>query len=377
VKSRAWVIVAVGWTTGACGAAATAPGAAAPDQPSVSSDPLVSSEPAAEPGPSNAPSLRVTHDGTSLDGQTPEASPEGKPQRLDDLFRRLKARDGGERFHPPYSLGVANDVSVAQLKSALETAAFSGWSSSLLGLDSGQVTLFAAVPLPRNAPKVSVVLGEHPLVLIVHADRVELRRAQVDPKNSDADAPTFVVATLGAAELDAKLPAVLQRECAQPDCSKSVLLASNDARFPIVRDVLKALARHAGTKMASIELRMPEPPALGAPLALPIESKRASARLAPELIQQLIRAHYPQIQDCYSEGLGRNAKLAGKVVMRFVIERDGRVRKVETDPSTTLPDQLVLSCVQGVFAKLRFAEPQGGIVTVVYPLALSARMRRR
>ena len=101
-------------------------------------------------------------------------------------------------------------------------------------------------------------------------------------------------------------------------------------------------------------------------------AERVAGRLPPPLIQSIVRARYPQIQKCYDAGLGRDPQLEGKVQVRFVIARDGSVNHVASDHSTLL-DSEVLRCVVEEFNQLRFPKPDGGIVTVVYPLMLTPR----
>jgi hypothetical protein len=50
-----------------------------------------------------------------------------------------------------------------------------------------------------------------------------------------------------------------------------------------------------------------------------------------------------------------------------VIARSGAVQ--EAHPvCTTLPDDTAVRCIANGFAHLKFPEPSGGIVTVVYPI---------
>lgn len=96
-----------------------------------------------------------------------------------------------------------------------------------------------------------------------------------------------------------------------------------------------------------------------------------TGRLPPEVIQRVVRQNLGGIRSCYDSGLARNAKLAGKVVVRFVIGQDGAVSSATSDPDTTLGDATVVSCIVDHFKKITFPTPEGGIVTVVYPLTFS------
>lgn len=97
---------------------------------------------------------------------------------------------------------------------------------------------------------------------------------------------------------------------------------------------------------------------------------KVSGRLPPELIQGIVRAHFGDFRVCYEKGLARNAGLEGKVVTRFVIENDGTVKDV-ADAGSTMPDAGVRDCVINSFKRYRFPLPEGGTVTVVYPIMLA------
>ncbi len=92
-----------------------------------------------------------------------------------------------------------------------------------------------------------------------------------------------------------------------------------------------------------------------------------SGRLPPEVIQRIVRQNYGRFRNCYEQGLSRNPNLEGRVQVRFVIGRDGTVSNVQQGGSD-LPDSGVVSCVMGAYYGLNFPQPEGGIVTVVYPI---------
>jgi hypothetical protein len=92
-------------------------------------------------------------------------------------------------------------------------------------------------------------------------------------------------------------------------------------------------------------------------------------KLEPAVIQKTVRAIYGEFRTCYEAGLRRNPKLEGRVSTRFVIGLDGTVSNVSNDGSD-LPDPEVVLCVLEAFSKVHFQEPQGGSVTVVYPILL-------
>jgi Ca-activated chloride channel family protein len=94
-----------------------------------------------------------------------------------------------------------------------------------------------------------------------------------------------------------------------------------------------------------------------------------SGRLPPEVIQRIVRMNFGRFRLCYEQGLLRNPELSGRVTVRFVIGRDGKVT-VATGQSA-MGDQAVVSCIANAFYRLTFPQPEGGIVTVSYPIVLT------
>lgn len=94
--------------------------------------------------------------------------------------------------------------------------------------------------------------------------------------------------------------------------------------------------------------------------------KKPAGRLHPQVIQRAVREHYGVFRKCYEAALARNRELKGRVSARFVIDRDGNV----SNGGSNLPDEETISCVLRAFYDIRFPKPEGGIVTVVYPIML-------
>ncbi len=92
-----------------------------------------------------------------------------------------------------------------------------------------------------------------------------------------------------------------------------------------------------------------------------------SGRLPREVIQRIVRQNYGRFRMCYEQGLARNPNLEGRVAVRFAIGSDGRVNYVSNGGSD-LPDTGVVSCVLNAYYGLSFPQPEGGTVTVVYPI---------
>lgn len=95
--------------------------------------------------------------------------------------------------------------------------------------------------------------------------------------------------------------------------------------------------------------------------------------LPPEIVQRLVRLQsFGRFRACYEEGLARARGLEGKVSVRFVIGKDGAVANV-ADAGSDLPDPRVKKCILAAFSALTFPAPEGGVVTVVYPMDFSAQ----
>jgi len=56
--------------------------------------------------------------------------------------------------------------------------------------------------------------------------------------------------------------------------------------------------------------------------------------------------------------------------VKFVIDRSGAVA-MTADGGSDIPDGGVVSCVVRGFGNLSFPQPEGGMVTVVYPVMFS------
>jgi hypothetical protein len=95
-----------------------------------------------------------------------------------------------------------------------------------------------------------------------------------------------------------------------------------------------------------------------------------NGRLPPETIRRIVHLNFGRIRRCYEDGLRRNPSLEGRVTVRFVIGRDGSVSNV-ADGGSSLPDKAVVDCVVRVFYGFSYPQPEGGIVTVTYPIVFS------
>jgi TonB family protein len=88
------------------------------------------------------------------------------------------------------------------------------------------------------------------------------------------------------------------------------------------------------------------------------------------LIDEVVKRHLSALRYCYQRELARQPTLAGKVSVRFVIARDGKVSDVRR-ASSSLQHEGVEACVHDRFRRMAFPPPLGGVVVVTYPLMFS------
>lgn len=94
-----------------------------------------------------------------------------------------------------------------------------------------------------------------------------------------------------------------------------------------------------------------------------------AGRLPAEAIQRVVRQSFGRFRYCYEQSNGPRAGTETRVTVKFVIGRDGSVSSAagtsDASSSTLAP------CVTKAFYGLSFPEPEGGVVTVSYPILFS------
>jgi hypothetical protein len=96
---------------------------------------------------------------------------------------------------------------------------------------------------------------------------------------------------------------------------------------------------------------------------------KGSGHLSPELIRAVVRENYAKFRSCYERGLERNSTLEGGTIYRFEIGVDGRVASAAV-VNNRLPNCAVVHCIRDSLRELMFPHPNGGAVTVFYPIQL-------
>jgi hypothetical protein len=287
----------------------------------------------------------------------------------------MKAHDEG--LGGPYHLSVAEDVGGARLKSAVLSAADAGWPLSVLALGEKSIALHALLP-GKPAP-VPLSWPSETLLLLIRRDSVELLRAHAAapqaPERSFEDESATRIGLVAAGQVSTDVPPLLRSACGSgPPCSPAALVVADDAPFSLVGGTLKALTTlplEQGRPDVQLRVRQPESPGTIHPVEGGGIGPTVSGRLAPELISKTIRASSDQLHECYEAGRARDPKLIGRVYVRFLIGRDGKVAHATTGAETTMPDARVTDCVVRHFRGLEFPAPEGGTVFVTYPLLLA------
>lgn len=94
-----------------------------------------------------------------------------------------------------------------------------------------------------------------------------------------------------------------------------------------------------------------------------------SGSLDRKVIAEVVKRNSNRVRMCYERALATTPGIAGTVRVRFVIGADGSVASV-SDGGSDVPDDKLTACILATFAGLRFPAPEGGPVTVNYPVVL-------
>lgn len=171
---------------------------------------------------------------------------------------------------------------------------------------------------------------------------------------------------------------------------KSNVLTVADGRATVLSEPRVAATSGATVKATARDVPTPSglPPAPGAeaagqgssgalrvshrsrPPQVRMGATSVSGRLPPESVQGDVRRNFGRFRRCYEAGLLQNPTLEGRVVVRFVIGRDGSVTSA-ADAGSDLPHAGVRACVVRAFLGLSFPQPEGGIITVTYPIVFT------
>jgi hypothetical protein len=358
----------------------------------VPSESKASSVPSAGDRQASYPQIKLDASGVYLDGvnlASPTSAPERMSALVDEVANRVERESGKKAVgidEPFYELGVTEGSNLATLKSAFQSVAFSGWRRALLVTKSGELILSGLVPLRPDHPEAKLSNATRaPVFLAIHADKTEFWLGrEVTSTEPPTLSSTWVTSNVNSDGLSE-----LRRHCANSErCKKIAFQVADDVSIEALLRTFESIAllcTENGARRCELGFRIRPPEPLGKPPTFltgsaRVGETRVSGRLPPEVIQATVRAAVGQMRKCYKSGLAQDPTLRGRVVVRFVIGRDGKVgsvtlvtketsgRESVTKLVTDMVDSKVSECVLDVCRNLEFPEPDGGIVTVVYPM---------
>ena len=96
------------------------------------------------------------------------------------------------------------------------------------------------------------------------------------------------------------------------------------------------------------------------------ETPEINGFLSREHIERIVRRHARGFRYCYERELSDDPELAGRISVNWTIGLDGRVASASISENT-LESRSVASCVLREARRMRFDQPDGGMVVVTYP----------
>lgn len=321
----------------------------------------------------------VSIDGDAA-GTTRHVDDLGRLQKIDALFDGLKekreafkAKNPDQSFPGQLVLRCDEGVSLLAFKSVFQTAAYAGYPHISVEV-STEPAAFVAVEAQIPGPPGGRITVE-PKELHVELGPSMTRMVS----KGGANAVTASLQLGVSKETEGALRQALLLELVRERVDEVLLYADDTLRF----SALAAAFRAAASVRAELEKELEKEKvrlritfavkargdsAPGADDALPAPSASAG-RLPPEVIQRIVRGNFGKLRACYDAGLKANPNLQGRVTVKFVIARDGTVSSAQGGGD--LPDETVKSCVTKQFYGFTFPPPEGGIVTVSYPIVFT------
>ncbi len=109
-----------------------------------------------------------------------------------------------------------------------------------------------------------------------------------------------------------------------------------------------------------------EEPAASIP-SIVIEEPTVGPSYSRDLVRRVVRTHFDEIEACLATQ--SDPKLAGKVVIAWTIELDGKPSKARVT-ETTVGDE-VAGCIRDAITTWEFPKPTHGALEITYPFVLS------
>lgn len=279
------------------------------------------------------------------------------------------------------TLASALEVTVSPFPELTDKKSLDGAKGLDYILDGGGKTLTRDINSSLGAgPAALVELGmKTSIVRMMYFPRTSTNAAYIAVFDRTSKAANLKTATIAAAS--AKIKA---------NAPRSDVYDALDAMEEAIKAELKNEGTDTGavgtTSVTAADLPSPSAPSAAAAApgvaapAKPATAKAAVARggavqvngrLPPEVISRIVRASMARMRLCYESALSSNPNLQGTVTTKFVIDRSGAVSSA-SDGGSTLPDRAVVQCVNRAFSGMSFPQPEGGVVTVTYPITFQS-----
>lgn len=91
--------------------------------------------------------------------------------------------------------------------------------------------------------------------------------------------------------------------------------------------------------------------------------------LDKDIVRRIVRAHINEVRYCYNQGLLRDPRIAGIVVVDFEVSRTGKVDTARL-ASSAVTDAEVGPCIVTAVQRWTFPKPEGATVQVSFPFEL-------
>ena len=280
-------------------------------------------------------------------------------------------------FTPSADVTLPGDVAFTDGSSLLFTLAAAGYADTMT-VHCGDVT--ATIDIALQPPSDDPAGHPPPLLLELWSTRGAWSARSTtprfgdmwsegwgrDPRWNDADAgPPIAWCTVPRS-------ITLATVAASSDCSgpcDGLVVGGADKLHDALAMVLAALSPTAHKPTVAFRTTsICEPtPITKTGLTMQQGSVTVNGRLPFEVVQRVVRSQWSKLRACYESALEKHATLAGTVSVKFEIDSTGAVVRAG-DAGSDLPDSTVVQCVVKEVAGLSFPPPEGGVVSVVFPI---------
>lgn len=312
------------------------------------------------------PTISVNGRAVLLDGVEVDSIPR-KPTRLTVLRNLIERLRDIKKRRPDetYAVQLEGDPPIGLFMIISTMAMTAGYSQPHVVRPQGTLSFDIPIPLTQPAPAGPV---EWLYIRLESSSAVVVWLRQ----ESLEDAPRVVKSSTLPADgesLSDTLRALLTGTWDNPPCDDLVVEAAPSASTNLVLGTIGAVSvfrpcpRNLAVQLRALKSPDPKYP-------YPSAARSPPGRLPPEKIQSIVRSAYAEFRQCYERALASRPGLSGRVTVRFVIGREGKVVEAEVS-ETTLPDKEATTCMLHHYRKLVFPRPMGGTITVIYPIQFS------